>query len=466
MKLQSVQIKNYRSIEDISFEINPLDDSTYTYGLIGVNEAGKSSILKALALKEKGLIKPAQKDFKNKTIPVEITYFYELEENDINDCKGILSGEFPPMDNIVLNRIALRMSYNYINPDDQTINIEILDFEHAEKNTIQEKLKQHILNHSHKVIFWTAEDRFLISQPIDLAEFSSSPESVSIPLLNCFKLTGITNIQESITSLANDSTEVEQLQTELGEKVTEHIKTVWPSHPIKITFLIDGGLINFHIKDVGSRGKAKTADQRSDGFKQFVSFLLTVSAQDRNEELSNAVILLDEPETHLHPQAQEYLLNELIKITKNKRNNIVFFATHSNYMIDKSDLSRNYRIEKANDENTKNDQLDKKISTYASVSYEVFDIPSTDYHNELYSRVHEIYQDADVGDEKRAGILNFDTNFLNIEKGLKKDKPWKGNQNHATLSTYIRNCIHHPDNGNKYTNEELRKSISLLISFI
>src|SRR5690606_22502428 len=119
-----------------------------------------------------------------------------------------------------------------------------------------------------------------------------------------------------------------------------------PNHPIKITFKIMDGHINFHVKDIDSKGKAQTSDMRSDGFKQFVSFLLTIAAENKNEELKNTILLLDEPETHLQPKAQEYLLTQLIGITNNNKNNIVFFATHSNYMIDKKDLGKYYRIEK------------------------------------------------------------------------------------------------------------------------
>ena len=71
MLLKSIQIKNYRSIEDLSLETTVLDDNTYSYGLIGVNEAGKSSILKALALKE-GLITLSSKDFRDKSLNIEI----------------------------------------------------------------------------------------------------------------------------------------------------------------------------------------------------------------------------------------------------------------------------------------------------------------------------------------------------------------------------------------------------------
>ena len=45
-------------------------------------------------------------------------------------------------------------------------------------------------------------------------------------------------------------------------------------------------------------------------------------------------------------------MNELINISKNNKNNIVFYATHSNYMIDKNSLDRNYKVTKEKNINT------------------------------------------------------------------------------------------------------------------
>lgn len=271
----------------------------------------------------------------------------------------------------------------------------------------------------------------------------------------------VDDIQTRVSSIAGDSTEKEELEEQLGEAVTSHILKVWPNHPIKITFNIDSNLISFHVKDTNVKGRAKTAGQRSDGFKQFISFLLTVSAEDRNEELKNYLILLDEPETHLHPKAQEDFLSELKKITTNDRDNIVIFATHSNYMIDKTKLSRNFKVTKEKD-STSIETIDTKNATYASVNYEVFGIPTSDYHSELYGKLHQKFQDADTTDDKREKILEFDKGFLQGIHKLANDKPWKGKAKQVTLSTYIRNCIHHSDNGDTYTQEELKKSIEFM----
>ncbi len=468
MKLTSIQIKNYRSISDLSLDINPLDDGTFTYGLIGVNETGKSSILKALALKEVkedgiGLITITSKDFKDKANPIEVFYYYQISPEELTEIKKKMEGLDPPVDSkeLEFNKLVIKIAIDLANPSQRNLFVEIRELTGENKSNIEIQIKQFVLEKSYKSIFWTAEDRYLIAQPVNLSDFASAPENISIPLKNCFTLAGIKNVPDKIARLAGDSTEVELLENELGGAVTKHIKTVWPNHPIKITFKIDGGLINFHVQDIGTNEKAKTADQRSDGFKQFISFLFTVSAQDKNNELSNSILLLDEPEAHLHPEAQEYLLNELIKITQNGRNNIVFFATHSIFMIDKKDLSRNYRVKKDKN-NTALERLNKINSTYSSTIYDVFGIPTADYHCELYSKLHNKYIEDKPSDPGRTYIKNFDNDFLSKAKKLPQDKPWRGVQNKATLPTFVRNCIDHPSSSNIYSKGDLIASIKVL----
>ncbi len=473
MKLVSIRIKNFRSIENLSFELNPLRDGSFTYGLIGVNEAGKSSILRALAIKE-GVVAPTPKDFREKTKDIEILFFYQLNHtdvssfNDLLDIQTIVPGSSLSIGDILGNSITLKIAFSITNPTFPTREIVYVN-KNNDTNTeaayLKDKLTPIIMNTLHRSVLWTTDDKFLISRPVPLEQFAETPEKISIPLKNCFSLAGITNIRESISNIRGDSTEIEYLQKMLGESVTDHIKTVWPDHPISITFLITDGAFHFHVKDTGSKSKSKTADQRSDGFKLFVSFLLTISAQDTNEELSNTILLLDEPETHLHPLAQEHLLSELIKITKNNRNNFVFFATHSNYMIDKTDLSRNFRITKLHDVTIK-EQFTRQHSTYASVTYNVFNIPSTDYHNELYAKLHQRFQDEAPNHRNREFVKTFDEEYLQRVKNLPSNRPWKQYPNNATLPTHIRNCIFHPEIESTFSVEELRWSIDCMLAFL
>jgi predicted ATP-dependent endonuclease of OLD family len=470
MILKSIQISNYRSIENIEFDIEKLNDNSYTYGLIGINEAGKSSILKALALKD--TIDPSfllPKDFRDKNKPIIIKYLYALDEEEVKYYKEVLE---IGLDALLVTQIELidlnniEITLTLYTPDitqkQLDINIKGLPEDEEQKEQILQVLRADISLNTHKVIFWTSEDRYLISQPISLADFNVDP-NISIPLKNSFALAGIQNIQDRLAQIS-DSTDTEQLEEELGKAVTKHINRVWPQHPIKITFKIGDGFFNFHIKDKGAEGKAKTADQRSDGFKQFISFLLTISAESINEQLIKTILLLDEPETHLHPQAQEELLKELINITNTDKGNIVFFATHSNHMIDKEYLHRNYKIIKEKDE-TKKEQFDKSNATYASVIYEVFGIPNTDYHNELYGYIQAQAIDADENnyheEEFEKYLINNgieqDQKYIRLKKGGKKEKQDR------TLPTKIRHIIHHPDNkNNSFTPEELSTSIEML----
>lgn len=173
--------------------------------------------------------------------------------------------------------------------------------------------------------------------------------------------------------------------------------------------------------------------------------MLTLSIENANNELSQTILLIDEPEIHLHPPAQINLLKELIQITSNSKNNIVFFATHSNYMIDKENLNRSYKVIKIDNEYTKIERLQDRKTTYSEVNFEVFEICTNDYHNELYGYLEDV-------EKLKLDSLSKSKSWIN-EKSKKTEK--------VSLPTYIRHSIHHPENtsNKKFTELELKKSI-------
>ena len=473
MKLKSIRIKNYRSIHEVNFEISPLGDNSFTYGLIGINEAGKSSFLKALALLDDHTnIKPEVGDFHDKSNPITVLFVYEQSDEEIEESKKIVLDKFPELgiSNEELKSVTLYVNFEHPSLT-KSISLVCAYIKSEQKEEIENLLKDHIYKKSHYTIFWKSEDKYLINKEISLSAFSADPDNTSIPLKNCFSLLGLDTkekIESKIKEISSDSTERQILRDTLGEKVTELIRQVWPNHPVTITFDISGDIINFHVND--PNGRPRTTNQRSDGFKQFVSFLLNISSQRETSELSDSLILLDEPETHLHPQAQEFFLSELIKISKSE-NNICFFATHSNYMIDKNDLSRNYKVVKDDKTNrTDIQKFDKNISTYASVNYEVFGISSSDYFNQLYGILHERYIDEDINDINRTSVKYFDQNYLFTKlqnRKIKKDRVWKGRPNEITFITEIRNNINHYNSTKPVINEsELKKGIEYMIELL
>lgn len=473
MKLKDIQIKNYRSIENETFSLEEVDGSS-TYSLIGINESGKTSFLKAISLIDDGTV-TYPKDFFDEAEPVDIVLVYELTDSDRKELNKDLSGKGLPKDLISktkIEKVEIGVVFDAINPTTKE-NYESVFFKESifpdyffdgvnvvkktESSTepdfdleayFLKQFPSYFYKKTHVTTFWKSDPKHLISDQINLDAFAINPEDVSIPLFNCFNLAEIDDIPGEINKIRTDPARINNLQDKLGDRVTEHIKKVWPNHPVKIKFQINNMLLSFLIEDEKVKYKSKTTEQRSDGFRQFISFLLTISAENSINQLSNSLLLLDEPETHLHPRAQENLKDELIKITKNKENNIVIFATHSNYMIDKDNMDRSYRVTKHGNLKTKIEKIKSASSSYAEVNYEVFDIISSDYHNELYGYLE------DVDRSKLDGIPQIKT-WHNSRTGVTGP---------VSICTYIRHSIHHPENtlNPKYTQEELAESIKIL----
>jgi len=94
MKLNKVQIKNFRSIEDVTVEFQPT-----CRVLVGINESGKSNILKALALLEDGS-KPVKKDDLREALPDEdpidtsfVRFIFKFEKEQSDKLFDIVSSK-------------------------------------------------------------------------------------------------------------------------------------------------------------------------------------------------------------------------------------------------------------------------------------------------------------------------------------------------------------------------------------
>lgn len=475
MKLLSITIRNYRSIEEETFSIEEKDGG-YTFTLIGINESGKSSFLKAVSLVDGGDA-TYSKDFYNDKSEIEVFLSYKLEQDEEKELRGALTEKgfdkdavseveiesvdvcvsFDPsatptkktFDRIRFkNKLLSDYTLNGTAPNKKDKTSELPQEDLDLESFFEAYFPKYFWKISHRIALWKSDSKHLINEQVSLETFSADPENISIPLMNCFSLAGIDDIPAEINKIRTNPAEINNLQEKLSDKVTAHIKKVWIGHQVKIKFQINNMMLSFLVEDEKVKYSSKTTDQRSDGFRQFISFLLTISAESANNQLSRSLLLLDEPETHLHPQAQECLKEELIKITKNKENNIVFFATHSNYMIDKDLIDRCYRVEKKGNKKTEVKKIEGGTSSYSEVNYEVFNISSTDYHNELYGYLEDV-----------------DKSKLD---GLPKPKRWKNKKNNVTedvsLATYIRHSIHHPENklNAKFTSEELVQSIEIL----
>lgn len=194
-----------------------------------------------------------------------------------------------------------------------------------------------------KFIFRKSSYEYLINNTVNLNEFKEN-NNISIPLRNIFHIAWYPNIKKVIENMWNDIESRKELWDELSEKITEYINKIRPEHKIKLEINIEESLnCSVNVIDNDNSKKRFTMDQRSDWFKQFISILLNLSIENSEWRLKNCIILLDEPEVHLHPSGIKYLRDELLEIAKN---NIVVLSTHSIYMIDTTCLNRHKKIEK------------------------------------------------------------------------------------------------------------------------
>lgn len=473
MKLSKITILNYKSIENLEFSFNKSKGNRGVYGYLGINEAGKSNILKAISmkdnLKEFTYINSQRKESGSQ---VQVIYEFdyspkgeELKELILNKRNIEIPDEFFKKIKIKFISITITIEENNAHKSEIEFNLESNELvgwtrdpttlvkkdETKEANLdikkfLDEELKPKLGPLIPKIIFWKSEDKYLMSSTINLDKFKENPENESIPLKNCFIISGYEDIKKTIDKSNSDPGFKGDLYEDISKKVTDFINGKWPEHKVELKFEESGGSLNFFVKNID--GKRQGVNARSDGFRQFISFLLTSSAEVKSGALKDQILIIDEPEVHLHPTSQENLLKELLAIADK---NLILFATHSSYLIYKQNFSNYFRVSKI-DEKTVVEPFENKITTFSEVNYEVFGIATTDYHNELYGWCEE---------HKKTEL-----------DGLPKNKPYKkikqdgsvAPSSNISLAEFIRHQIHHPENTHniKYTEKELKTSIDTL----
>jgi predicted ATP-dependent endonuclease of OLD family len=267
---------------------------------------------------------------------------------------------------------------------------------------IAEDIKNYIFDNRPEVIYWNFDKSMLITEPINITEFSNNP-SICVPLKNIFKLAGIKDIKLKIEETKDDLNQFKNLQKRLSNASTEHIYSIWKEYKdVKIN--IDDNT-QFFIASIQDTKNLYNIGQRSDGFKRFVSFLLTISAEHRSKNTKNQIIILDEPDISLHPSGIKYLLEEILKISK--KNN-VFIATHSIFMIDRNKIDR-HRIVKKENECTKiiisnKENFMQEEVLFNSLGYSLFEIIK---HNNLMVEGYIDKEIIKVLNEKLGNRINF-----------------------------------------------------------
>lgn len=382
MKLDKIIIKNYRSIKTLEID-NFYKSNNGTNIFIGLNETGKSNILKAISFLNRNKKHKlnydidCNKEAQDKNEPIEVIAQFITSPEFLNQLDAFIT-EREELDGIISSSITRPLSTFLIQEkfsfgkdnqrDYTTIHAIHKIFAEAIKKdekyqAIQDFYLEHLEDFESYIfpdfIFWKAGNEMLINEPIDLNAFKENP-AMSELLNNIFylmKKNTNEEIKSYIDKYLSSQDKISEFKKQISKVATQHINSIWKEHKINISFDINGSNISLFINEKANDSRNYFMNQRSDGFKQFICMMLTLSCLDRASTLKNNIILLDEPDIHLHPSGVKDMRDELINIGEN---NIVLINTHSIFMVDKNCSNRHWIVEKRNDETTISNVTDEQ----------------------------------------------------------------------------------------------------------
>lgn len=267
----------------------------------------------------------------------------------------------------ILNELADSAIQSYFTP------INIKTFYDDLRNTINEVIKTELQIPS--LVWWkyNATDHGLPSS-VNREAFSNDPNSC-IPLKKMFLIAGIE--EEKIRTEISNANEnglngLKTLYDDVNNATNRYLKKVWRE------FVGVSVALRSHGDDVigiGMEDAKSTFDfeQRSDGFRRLISFLLLMSIEEDTKNTSN-LILIDEPEVGLHPSSARDLRNKLIDLGKN---NLVIYATHSISMIDTENVKNNLVVTKEEEDTkfevAKEDGTSPAENVYEAIGYSIYE---------------------------------------------------------------------------------------------
>jgi len=380
MKLSSIYIKNFRSIKEAKIE--------FTHNcivLIGKNEAGKSNILKAIATlfgQYKAQAKDKRKKIDNERIEEDDCYIkanLTLENEDlislIKKCHekfenfSLVSVRGNPSLEAVIENVCKNISIRcfFLKSTDPMEYTMYVDHQNSIKTTkplflsgnsiviedtgtpfdllkeIITILKEMYKKQQIRCNYWQYSNDYLLPNSVNIREFMSNPSKYKA-LENIFTLAGRENIKKEFDDAYASDGDYHNLLSQVASRVTSTFQQIWIDFKgTQIELIADGDEVKVKVTD-----KVKyNCEDRSDGFKKFISILLMISTRSRAQKLlDNDLILIDEPDQSLYPTSAEYLKNELLLIAQRSK---VIYTTHSQYMLDVSNLDRHIIVEKIND---------------------------------------------------------------------------------------------------------------------
>ena len=173
------------------------------------------------------------------------------------------------------------------------------------------------------------------------------------------------------------------------------------------------------------------------GYEMIFSLLYSfyLSGNSRKDQ----IILIDEPELHLHPKLQKAFVEVLLEFSKTAQ---VILTTHSPLLV-KQVLCNDYTKVVALNKTTSSViicPLEERFLSYNSaneINFVAFGIPTEEYHNELY-------EELKIRHGERLKLKDFDIHYFQSDgRNELPEYPYNGSDNQVSIHTHLRTQIHH-----------------------
>lgn len=345
-KLTNLKIENFKSIKDIEIEL-----SEYT-PLVGYNNAGKTNILEAIKwVLRKSNLKIS--DFNNTNSAVTITALIEgITEDILENIDQTHRQKIEPYLNndslkirrtqLVPNAAAAQFKFEVLNQESNEWKSNPAGIDNAIKDLFPDPIHIGAMENSEEDVSKSKSGTTigkLLAEIIGPVEEQYGDQLRSV-------LSGLKNILDA------DGTDRATELSEFDEQVNEKLDAFFPDINVKVHVPTP------EIKEVFTKGTIKVYENQSangtdvsalgHGAQRSIQMALVRHLADlklaSDGNTSTTLLLIDEPELYLHPQAIEILRNSL-KILSTQGYQIVF-TTHSPFMVTQKDIANTILIRK------------------------------------------------------------------------------------------------------------------------
>lgn len=491
MWIKSVSIENFASIigrEEYSFRQG-------VNFLAGNNNVGKTTIFRAID----GLF--------NKFGSAEscIPRVGDGEFDGHTSVEAVIEGI--PKGALDLYGLKFLENFNLNQSDDSDISIKIR--RSTEPLTVKVESKTQKIDEKKLAVFNPEEDRFEnpsgidqnIGQifdvlgiwadidPDDVGNFGST-KAMGKLMVECFDQLEATEEWASLKSSFNDIFSGEMASSKAAIEM-ELLKNVGPGFPGVTSVLIDFSLPK--IKELLKNGTISVNDgvqtnitAKGSGLQRALAVAIMRTYADMKNDQENRLlaVLMDEPETWLHPSAQIAMAQNLEEIAGSHGQ--LFVSTHSPYMLRGYNADRDglYVLTKSDHGRGQRRVTDLGIMgsrpSLNEISYFAFNDFSEAFHTELFGELQLRFKEhrTKSGFQKMHGsfggsLVEFDkflkscTN-VSRSKRLRDDAGNEGMEVEESLPVLIRNRIHHREN--KYNDpcsaQEIGSSIREMLDIL